>query len=290
MCAPATPRAAPRRSSAIRCASPAQQGEAKSIWYGGGRLARDLTLPALRHAWRQAPGDERAAVAEWNPWTAQPPRDAAEQQAELEERGVMWHRASADIERMRRQLRAAGSDPAAGAQAAREAAGVLGAWSLALEGARPGPLARGARQLARSAEQRAHARALPRRPVARGSGLALFMLAAGKHEGTFGWALVGRELGLLGRELARNHRLRGETQRAEEIETQLLRELEQWRAGTEHGAAPAGPLDPDAKEARRAREPLASPERGATSPAAEADAEAARRLTDSTRRRPRRGR
>jgi hypothetical protein len=94
-------------------------------WYGGRRLARDLTLPALRRAWRQDGADQRRALSEGNPWTASQPRCEAEWRAEPERRAVMWHRCTMEIER------AAGADPAACAYAAQEAAGVLAAWSLA---------------------------------------------------------------------------------------------------------------------------------------------------------------
>ena len=88
---------------------------------------------------------------------------------------------------MRLQLRAAGSDPAACAHAAREGAAVLAAWSIDLEGEQPGPLARASRQLARSAELPAYTPA-PRRPLSRASGLALFMLAAGRPDSAVGLA------------------------------------------------------------------------------------------------------
>jgi hypothetical protein len=57
----------------------------------------------------------------------------AARHAELEQRMLMWHRCTMDLERVRRQLRACGSDPAAIAHAARAGAGVLAASSLALE-------------------------------------------------------------------------------------------------------------------------------------------------------------
>ena len=98
----------------------------------------------------------------------------------------MWHRCTMELERVRQQLRAAGTDPAAIAHAAREGAGVLAAWSLALEGEQPGALARAARQLARSAELPAHTPPPPKR-LSRASGLALFMLAAGKPDSAVGW-------------------------------------------------------------------------------------------------------
>ena len=135
----------------------AEHGPRRSVWYGGGRLARDLTLPALRRGLETGRGRAAAQRShEWSSSTPARPRSPAERQAELEQRGLMWHRCTTELERVRQQLRAAGTDPAAIAHAAREGAGVLAAWSIALEGEQPGALARAARQLARSAELPAH--------------------------------------------------------------------------------------------------------------------------------------
>jgi hypothetical protein len=61
----------------------------------------------------------------------------------------------------------------------------------------------------------------------------------------FGW-LLGREFGLLARELGRAHEMRGELQRAREIETALGRELEQLRRTLESSnPKPAAALDPE---------------------------------------------
>src|SRR5207253_1366932 len=37
----------------------------RPIWYGGGKLARDLTLPALRLTWATDAADRQAALTEW---------------------------------------------------------------------------------------------------------------------------------------------------------------------------------------------------------------------------------
>jgi hypothetical protein len=39
-------------------------GEDRPVWYGGGRLARDLTLPRLRKGWPDSPHTAQAAVDE----------------------------------------------------------------------------------------------------------------------------------------------------------------------------------------------------------------------------------
>jgi hypothetical protein len=271
----------------VRLAGPSE-GRARTVWYGGGRLARDLSLPALRRGWGQEHGERQRAVAEWRSESAGG-RSLPERQAELQERGLVWHRRTMEIERVRLGLRAAGTDPAACAHAAREGAAVLAAWSIDLEGEQPGALARASRHLARSAELSASTSAPPaRRASSRASGLALFMLAAGRPDSAVGWLLVCRELGLLAGEIGRVHRACGELQRAHEIETELHGELEQIRARLNAGRPDPGPveLDTETEAARRAREPLGPATREAPErPVDVDDVEAVRRLIDPTRRR-----
>lgn len=239
----------------------ANDGPRRSVWYGGGRLARDLTLPALRGSWGQDEQTRERAVAEWKSTTPAKARPPAARQAELEQRALIWHRCTMELERVRHQLRAAGGDPAAIAHAAREGAGVVAAWSLALEGEHPGALARAARQLARSAELPAHTPAPPK-TLSRASGLALFMLAAGKPDTSVGWMIVAREIALLASELGRAHRARGELSRAQHIEAELGVELAHIEAALEREQPHTGEvLDPDCQAAKRAREPLPPPAR-----------------------------
>ena len=267
----------------------ADQGSRRSVWYGGGRLARDLTLPALRRTWGQSADAKLKAVGDWKAETPARPRRAAERQAELEQRALIWHRCTMELERVRQQLRATGGDAAAIAHAAREGAGVLAAWSLALEGEQPGPLARAARQLARSAELPAHTPA-PTKKFSRASGLALFMLAAGKPDTPVGWAIVAREIALLASELGRVHRARGELDRAQQIETELGAELARIEAVLERDQPQAGEdLDAEAQAARRAGDPLPPPARAPDYPGP-LDVDEVKRLTDPFRRRRGKGR
>ena len=163
--------------------------------------------------------------------TSTPARSENERRAEVRERALAWHQCVAEIERLRGQLRGVDNDPAGAARVARDGAGVLAAWSLALEGDAPGPLARAARQLARSAEHPAHRRTPPPRARPRSSALALFLLAGARPDSTAGWFLLARQLSLLGSDLARLHQLRGELDRAREIEAGLGAELELVRTG-----------------------------------------------------------
>ncbi|MHB8657455.1 MAG: relaxase/mobilization nuclease domain-containing protein [Solirubrobacteraceae bacterium] len=266
----------------------AADGPRRSVWYGGGRLARDLTLPALRRSWGQNGDARRRAVAEWKTSTTSR-RSPAERQAELEQRALIWHRCTTELERVRQQLRAAGTDPAAIAHAAREGAGVLAAWSLALEGEQPGALARAARHLARSAELPAYTRAAAKSP-SRAPGLALFMLAAGKPDSAVGWAIVAREISLLATELGRVHRARGELDRAQQIETELGAELARIEAALERDQPQAGEdLDAEAQAAKRPRDPLPPPTRD-PGRASSDDGENVKRVLGPLQRRRGRGR
>jgi hypothetical protein len=123
-------------------------------------------------------------VKEWNPWTSSFRGSIPQRQAALEDRAVMWHECVSEIDRLRAQLRGLDNDPARSAQVAHDAAGILAAWSLALEVERPGPLARASRQLARSAEHPAHRRRPPTRARPRSSTLAFYLLAGARPDST----------------------------------------------------------------------------------------------------------
>ena len=253
----------------------------RAVWYGGGRLARDLTLPALRRGWHQDRAVIERALDSWR--SSAPARSATERRDEVEQRGLLWHRCTSEIERVRLQLRRAGTDQAACGHAAREGAAVLAAWSLELERDQPGALARASRQLARSAELPAHTPAARGQP-SRASGLALMMLAAGQPDNPIGWVLVGREVGLLVREIGRAHRARGELDRAREIESQLHRELEEIRIQIDAEHPASVELDRETEAAKRATAPLDPATRDTRQDTGDgSDVEAVRRVIDPTR-------
>ncbi|MBH1934129.1 hypothetical protein I5Q34_07440 [Streptomyces sp. AV19] len=140
------------------------------VWYGGGKLAKDLTLTQLRAQWPE--NDPAAAVDAWKSGQA------------VREPDSVWLRDESAWEVAARQVAAARErlatvpveDVAQWAQAARETAGLFAAWSQRLEGDRPGPLARAADVLARSAQ-------LPRGARHRAE-------TAGQHDDLRGVALV----------------------------------------------------------------------------------------------------
>ena len=201
---------------------------------------------------------------------------------------MIWHQCVHEIDRLRGQLRGADNDPAGVARVARDGAGILAAWSVALEGDNPGALARASRQLARSAERRAYRRLPPARPRPRSSKLALYLLAGARPDSTAGWFLAARQLSLLGRDLARLHQLRGDLDRARELETNYATELDQVHEHlTAQMPAAAAPADPEVAAALAPLKPL--PPLRPSAIDAPQHTPPARRITDTIqdRRRPR---
>lgn len=118
------------------------------VWYGGGKLGGDLTLSKLRQQWPDS--DPAAAVSAWNERAGRP-RVMANHLLRDEN---AWEVAAQQIQQVRERLAAVPADDVTRwAQAAHEAAGVLAVLSARMEPHRPGPLARAADVLARSAQR-----------------------------------------------------------------------------------------------------------------------------------------
>jgi len=112
----------------------------RPIWFGGGRLARDLTLTRLRTEWPDDPMKASDAAAEWNAAyrgrrVVTPGREADEPAPQ------MWQQYAADLGAAAERLRSVPvTDRDTWVRIARETAGVLSAWSTRVEGV-PGQLA-----------------------------------------------------------------------------------------------------------------------------------------------------
>jgi len=128
---------------------------AEPVWFGGGKLAPDLTLPQLKARWCREPAVARQAAA-----TTRTTRVGV--QLAPAERQALWDAAGQAIGRADEQLRAAaGGDPAARAMAeaaAVAASEVLAAVGRLTERSGAGPLHRAAEVYDRAA------RGLRRRP------------------------------------------------------------------------------------------------------------------------------
>ncbi|WP_239078660.1 relaxase/mobilization nuclease domain-containing protein [Cellulomonas marina] len=125
----------------------------RPIWYAGGSLGRDLTLPRLRQEWPDTPQNANAAVAEWTAGRrgrrpVAPGREAREGDPKV------WRQHAEQLAALNERLRAVPlEDTDTWARVARQTSGAFAAWSRRLERT-PGPLAEASRALSLSAQTR----------------------------------------------------------------------------------------------------------------------------------------
>ncbi|MDR6689005.1 hypothetical protein J2Y41_004605 [Arthrobacter sp. 1088] len=155
----------------------------RPIWFGGGTLATDLRLGALRENWIDTPQHASEAAAEWNA--------AARNKCTVSKTGPekatpspqVWVEYTRNATALAEQLRSIPRDDhATWAKAAREVSGAFAAWSYRLE-TRPGPLAATAAELSRTAQLRApkeHSKPIALPSIA-GTAM-LFMAASSKSK------------------------------------------------------------------------------------------------------------
>ena len=196
--------------------------DGKPIWFGGGKLARDLTLPNLRQFWEQSAGDRKAAVVEW----------CATKSDLLGRETVLgdpedWQRAVVGIERSVERLMAVPvSDLAAWRGAAREAAGVFSAWSRRFEGDSPGPMADAAEALGRSAQSRPEDPPPSRAAVRDFRGIAAIVAQSELgNDSPIAWAMLLSQLGRTLDAIGDAHAVRGESQMAKALGERLSAEI-----------------------------------------------------------------
>jgi len=223
----ALPRYATGRADRVvgyRVAVRPRAGE-RAVWFGGGRLARDLTLPRLRAGWPAAHPPAESPVSEWRS-AAVEGQPVAPGRETVEPDPLLWSRYTAEVAALRDRLRAVpAEDRATWAHVAAQTAGAFAAWSTRVE-ATPGPLAAAAESLARSAQLRAQPARAPRARLPSASGAAL-LLASAAHggKGPVAQAVLLRQLVSLTRALSDMHAAAGEAQRAAELESVARSEL-----------------------------------------------------------------
>lgn len=192
-------------------------GGERPIWYGGGHLGRDLTLPRLRAEWPDTPTGASSAAAEWTAAkrgrrVVAPGRESVEPTSEL------WQQYSREVAELREQLRAVpDTDRETWARVARHTAGAFAAWSNVVE-AEPGDLAAASDALAKSAQTYAR----PVQPQKAGlvavAGTAMLLASAARGgQGTAAQAIMLRQLVRLAEAVHDAARASGEARRAGEI-------------------------------------------------------------------------
>jgi hypothetical protein len=127
----------------------------RPIWFGGGTLASDLKLGALREDWMDSPHLATEAAAEWNAAARNKRKVSRTGPENATPSADVWVEYTRNATALADQLRIIPRDDhATWAKAAREVSGAFAAWSCRLE-ATPGPLAATAAELSRTAQLRA---------------------------------------------------------------------------------------------------------------------------------------
>lgn len=222
------PRFAAGRRDVVEGYSVALRAEpgARTVWHGGGKIARDLTLPRLRNDWSESIETAIEANQEWQ--AAYDGRRPVNPGAEIHEADpTLWKQYTTDIRTLRDQLREVPfDDHSTWAVVARDAAGVFAAWSQRIEVDEHGPLAKVSAELARSAQIRAH-KVQPRRSslVSVGNTALLVSSSSLTADSRMAQVLLMRELARLAQSLHSMMLARGAARRAEEmrdlVKTQL---------------------------------------------------------------------
>jgi len=189
----------------------------RPIWYGGGHLAHDLTLPRLRLDWPNSAEGATGASAEWT--AARRGRRPAAPGREMHEPAPeLWQTMASELGTLREQLRSVPiEDRETWARVARQTSGAFAAWSARVEPT-PGPLAATADSLARSAQLR-YERARPVRaglPSAAGAAL-LLMSAARGGQGVAAQMVMLRQLANLAKAVHDMHVAAGQARQAASI-------------------------------------------------------------------------
>lgn len=260
------PRFADGRTDVVVGFSVAARPEAgeRPIWYGGGRLARDLTLPRLRDQWPDTPAGASAAAAEWTAAKRGRRVVAAGREAhELDP--ALWERYAREVGELREQLRQVPLDDRdTWARVARDTAGAFAAWSRAVEDT-PGDLAAASDALARSAQTFRRPTAPRKAGMVAVSGAAMVLASAARGgQGPAAQAAMLRQLMRLSQAVYDAAKAVGELRQAASIAADVRGRLDRLRrelappvaatatpAPPAAAAVPAVSLDPEAAEVLR---------------------------------------
>ncbi|AOY73986.1 relaxase/mobilization nuclease domain-containing protein (plasmid) [Arthrobacter sp. TES] len=202
----------------------------RPIWFGGGTLAADLKLGALRQGWMDSPHAATEAAAEWNAAARNKRTVTRTGPEKATPSPQVWVDYTRNATALAEQLRSVPlDDHATWAKAAREVSGVFAAWSHRLEPT-PGPLAATAAELSRTAQLRApqeHSRPVALPSIA---GTAMLFLAASSKNKTAAQAALMVQLANMAAAIYEMHLQSGRTREAERIRTVVATQLKPFAA------------------------------------------------------------
>ncbi|MCH6472597.1 relaxase/mobilization nuclease domain-containing protein [Sinomonas terrae] len=197
----------------------------RPVWFGGGRIARDLALPQLRKGWTSTGESIAAARAEWQA-AANGKRPTTQGREARVPTAAEWEKATAEVGELFERMKAIPlNDDALWAQFARETSGAFAAWSLRTEPV-PGPLAETAKALSRTAQLRGFPPRTEHAPMpsAKGAGMLLMQTAVGPSTAA-GHALLLAQLRNTMRAVFDMHTAAGRLRDAERIRAAAVEKL-----------------------------------------------------------------
>ena len=191
-------------------------GSETERWYGGGRIAKDLTLPALRASgnWPTLAGNQAEAWADATTRVLTPPDQATVTEAKTALAELRQRLTEVDV-----------GDRVAWAHVARDAAGMLNAISLRTE-PEPGPLADAAHVIAASAtinRTDGDRRRWLGRAASRSAASALMTQRPARSSSE-----LLQQVSYMVNQITQMHTLAAQGQRARDIELRAYDTLETW--------------------------------------------------------------
>jgi hypothetical protein len=202
----------------------------RPIWFGGGTLASDLKLGALREAWPDSPQLATEAAAEWNAAARNQRKVSRTGPEKTTPRAELWVEYTRNATALADKLRTIPRDDhATWAKAARDVSGAFAAWSHRLEPV-PGPLAATAAELSRTAQLRS-----PRthgKPVVLPSiaGTAMLFMAASSKDKTAAQTALMVQLINTAFAVYEMHQQSGRTREAQRIRSVVENQLAPFTA------------------------------------------------------------
>lgn len=165
----------------------------RPVWYGGNRLGRDLSLPRLRSAWEDTPQGAQAAADEWAA-AKRGKRPVAPGRETRTPPPAVWEKYQAEMAKQLKNLaQTPPGDQARWAIAARDAAGAFAAWSARVEPT-PGPLARAADELSKSAQTKRPVTGVPLHKTSFAASAMLLAAAGSKNNAAAQAAVIAQVL------------------------------------------------------------------------------------------------
>ncbi|MDQ6753692.1 MAG: hypothetical protein M3017_09830 [Actinomycetota bacterium] len=202
----------------------------RPIWFGGGTLASDLKLAALRQEWTDSPQSAMDAAAEWNAAALNRRKVITTGPENAVPGPQVWAEYTRNATELVERLRAVPRDDhATWAKAARDASGAFAAWSHRIE-AVPGPLAATAAELSRTAQlraPRAHGKPVPLPSIA---GTAMLFMAAASKDKTAAQTALMVQLINTAFAVHEMHRQAGRTREAQRIRAVVTEQLAPFTA------------------------------------------------------------